>query len=168
MFHDTFTTWCLDTTRILYIRPFGCGHVKAPQIWGSPHGHWKRIHWIRIPDPDSMWSRVSSTRHADYGHCTAWLDLTHCHAAQHAARIRIEAVGRQSGLWIWIQDPRYPHRIRVRGHVWRAPICNAFTYTFCFLVFWRILFCRQVLQAHLCCSWKLDHVFHQFAYKSLQ
>ena len=26
-------------------------------------------------DPDSMWSRMSSTRHADYAHCTAGLDL---------------------------------------------------------------------------------------------
>ena len=25
--------------------------------WGSPHGHWNRIHWIRIP----MWSRLSCT-----------------------------------------------------------------------------------------------------------
>ena len=48
-------------------------------------------------DPDSMWSRVSSTRHPDYAHCTAWLDLTHClcHTAKHSARIRIEAVWRQ-------------------------------------------------------------------------
>ena len=33
---------------------------------GSPHGYWNRIHWIRIPDPDSMWCCVSSARHADY------------------------------------------------------------------------------------------------------
>ena len=31
--------------------------------WGSSHGHWNRIHWIWIPGPDSMWSRVSSTPH---------------------------------------------------------------------------------------------------------
>ena len=64
-------------------------------------------------------SRVSSTRHADYVHCTAWLDLTHCHAEQQAARIRIEAVWRQSGLWIWIPDP---HCMRIQGPVWRAPL----------------------------------------------
>ena len=50
--------------------------------WGSPHGHWNRIHWIYILDPDSMWSRVISARHADYEHCTAGLDLMHCHGAQ--------------------------------------------------------------------------------------
>ena len=37
-----------------------------------------RIHWIRIPDPDSMQSRVVCTLHANYAHCTAGLDLTHC------------------------------------------------------------------------------------------
>ena len=31
---------------------------------------------IRIPDPDSMWCCVSSTRHVDYAHCTAGLELT--------------------------------------------------------------------------------------------
>ena len=29
-------------------------------------------------DPDSMWSRFCSTRHADFSHCTALLNLTHC------------------------------------------------------------------------------------------
>ena len=57
-----------------------------------------------------------------YAHCTAWLKLTHCytrcHAAQHAAWIRIEAAWRQSGLWIRIPDP---HRIRIQSSVWRAP-----------------------------------------------
>ena len=57
----------------------------------------------------------------DYAYCTAWLDLTHCKAAQHAVRIRIEAVWRQRGLWIWIPDP---HRMRIQGPVWRAPMTN--------------------------------------------
>ena len=34
-----------------------------------------------------MWFRMSSTRHADYVHCTAELDLTHCYAALHAASL---------------------------------------------------------------------------------
>ena len=51
------------------------------QYWGSSHEHWNRIHWIRISDPDSIWSHVSSTQHADYAHCTAGLDFTHCHAS---------------------------------------------------------------------------------------
>ena len=42
---------------------------------GSPHGHRKRIHPIRIPDPHSIWSCVSSTLYADYAHC-----LTGSHA----------------------------------------------------------------------------------------
>ena len=45
--------------------------------WGSPHGYWNRIHWIWIPDPDSKWCCVSSTRHADNAHCTAGLEHTH-------------------------------------------------------------------------------------------
>ena len=79
---------------------------------------------IQIPDPDSMWFCMSCTRHSDYPHCTAELDLSHCpkalslSAAQYAARIRIKAVWRQSGLWIWIPDP---HQIRIQlGPVWRA------------------------------------------------
>ena len=54
-----------------------------------------------------------------YAHCTAWLDLMHCNAAQHTAQIRIEAVWRQSRLWIRIPNP---HRIRIQGPMWRAPI----------------------------------------------
>ena len=51
--------------------------VDGMSQWGSPHERWNRIHSIRIPDPHSMWSCVSSTRHADYSHCTARLDFTH-------------------------------------------------------------------------------------------
>ena len=68
---------------------------RSVQQWGSPHRHWKQIHWIRIPNLDSMWSHVSSTRHTYYAHCTTWLDLTHCHAAQHTAWIQIKAVWRK-------------------------------------------------------------------------
>ena len=85
---------------------------------GSPHGYWKRIHWIRIPDPDSMWACMSSTRHIDYAHCTA-------HAlSRSTARadwIRIKAVWRQSGLWIRIPDL---HQMRIQDPVWRAPLCT--------------------------------------------
>ena len=41
----------------------------------------KRIHWIQISDPYSKWSRVSSTWHAYYVHCTAGLNLTLCPGA---------------------------------------------------------------------------------------
>ena len=65
------------------LRHFGFAFTQAISFFdihirmamGSPHEHWNRIHWIRIPDPDSMWSRVSSTQHADYAHCTAELDF---------------------------------------------------------------------------------------------
>ena len=46
-----------------------------------------------------MWSRVSSTRLA--------------------ARIQVETVWRQSGLWVRIPDL---HRMRIQGPVWRAPM----------------------------------------------
>ena len=65
-------------------------------------------------DPDSMWPPVSSTWHTDYTHCTGGIHLIHCHAAQHAARIRNETVRRQRGLWIRIPqsasnpEPRSP------------------------------------------------------------
>ena len=79
-------------------------------LGGSPHRHWNRIYRIRILDPHSMCCRVSSTRHAGYAHYTAWLEIMHCyvrcHAALHAARIWIEAVWRQSGLWTRIPPIR--------------------------------------------------------------
>ena len=46
------------------------------------------------------------------------LDWNLC-SVPHAARIRIKAVWRQSGLWIRIPDP---HRIRIQGPVWRAAL----------------------------------------------
>ena len=75
------------------------------------------------PDPQSAFigSRVSSTRYTNYVHChcTAGLNLKHCHTSQCAARIRTKAMWRQSGLWIQISDP---HRIRIQGPVWKAPL----------------------------------------------
>ena len=74
------------------------------------------------PDPktDSMWSCMNSTQYTDYSHfalldwnsCTV---LAHCHAAW----IRIEAVWRQSRLWIQIPDP---HQIGIQCPVWRDPM----------------------------------------------
>ena len=97
-------------------------HRMTVSGWGSPHGHWNQIHWIWILNPDSMWSHVSSTWHADYAHCTGGSHgtvLEHCHAEQHAAQIQIEAVWSQSGPWIQIPDP---HQIRIQGPVWRVLI----------------------------------------------
>ena len=61
----------------------------------------------------NLWSHVSSPQHADYALCTAGLDFTHCHAAQHAARIQITTV--------WYPDP---HQIQIQVPVWRAPMLN--------------------------------------------
>ena len=78
---------------------------------------------LNSPDPDLMWSRVSSTRHANYMHCTAGLDLTHCPGAlSHSTARSLDPdcgfVG-QSGLWIRIPDP---HRIQIQGSMWRAQL----------------------------------------------
>ena len=82
------------------------------RLWGSPHGHWYQIHWIQIPDPDLILFRVSSTWHADYTHCTAELDLKHCHAAQHTASF--------DPYWGLVETKRSlhldpdPHQIQIR------------------------------------------------------
>ena len=75
-------------------------------------------------DPDSMWCRVRSTRHANYSYCTAGLDLTHsctlpehCQAAQHAAYDPDQ--GRVEAKWSLGSD-----RIRIQGPVWRAPMLS--------------------------------------------
>ena len=57
---------------------------KASCVWGSTHGHWKRIHWIRIPDPVLMWSCVSSTRRAT----TRFALLDFQHSTQHRSGSR--------------------------------------------------------------------------------
>ena len=88
-----------------------CFRVESHR--GSPHRHWKRIHWIRIPDPDLMWSRVRFTRHADYAHCTVWMDLMHCHAVQHS----ISGRGRVEAKWSLNTDPRYPSDAYPRSRV---------------------------------------------------
>ena len=102
--------------------------MRGEQDDGALHmGHWNRIHWIRIPDPDSMWSRVNCTRHADYSHCTARPISLTLHAisrstvTQHSNpgtarnsdpdRGRVEA---WSGLCIRIPDA---HRIRIQVKV---------------------------------------------------
>ena len=51
--------------------------------------------WALKPDsldPDSMWSRMSSTRHADYGQCTA---ITGFHALSQSTQSRIMQHGTQ-------------------------------------------------------------------------
>ena len=76
--------------------------------WGSPYDHWKWIHWIRILDPDSMWVSVSYTLHADYMHCTAGLDLTHCPGALES-RLRLcegkLVFGSRSPIWSCVESP---------------------------------------------------------------
>ena len=74
-----------------------------------------RVHWIRIPDPHSMCRQPTHITLLD------WISPSvpdYWHTAQHAARILIEAVWRQSGLWIRIPDA---NRIRIYDPVWRAP-----------------------------------------------
>ena len=85
----------------------------APDCGALHTGTEKRIHWIRIPNPYSLWCRVSSAWRAYFAHCTAGLDLTH------TVWIQIEPVWKQSGRWIQILDP---HQIRIQGPVWRAPV----------------------------------------------
>ena len=69
-----------------------------------------RIYWIRIPHPDSMWSRVTSKRHAHYIHFHCWTgSRTLSRSAvmkhsTHAARIRINVELRQNGLCIRIRS----------------------------------------------------------------
>ena len=48
-----------------------------------------------------------------------WLRHWIIHTVPHAALFRIEAVWRQSGLWIRIPDP---HRTRIQGSVWRVQL----------------------------------------------
>ena len=70
-----------------------------------------------------MRSRVNSTWHIDYAHCTAGLDLKHCpgplsHSKACSSdpdRGRVE----QSGLMIRILDPYW---IWIQGSMWRAPM----------------------------------------------
>ena len=53
-------------------------------------------------DPDSMWSRMSSTRHADYVHCTAWPRAL----ARSTARSSDPDRGRMETKWSLNSDPR--------------------------------------------------------------
>ena len=91
--------------------------------WGSPHEQRNRIHWIRIPDPHSMWSRVSYKRHADYAHCTDGLNFTHCHAHS-IARSSDPDRGLVEAKWSLVTDP---HQIRIQIPVWRVPTSAADT-----------------------------------------
>ena len=95
-----------------------CGGDKQKQHRGSPQGHrnWNQIHWYWIPDPDSIWSHVSSTLHVAYMHWTAGLDLTHCSgvlSCSTAASSPDPDWGRAEGKWSlnWI---------RIQSSVWRA------------------------------------------------
>ena len=93
MFFQPFMIW---STRYFFplnlsrSRCYSWINIPDKWYWGFPHGHWRRIHWIRIPDLDSMWSRVSSTRHeTTCMRCTRldWISGTvwgHCRAARHA------------------------------------------------------------------------------------
>ena len=78
--------------------------------WGSPHEHWNQIHWIRIPYPDSMWSR-------ELHRASPGMQTTRIVLLTWISRIRIEVVWRQTGLWTRILDP---NRIQKHGPVWKA------------------------------------------------
>ena len=69
---------------------------------GAFHSGYETIFTVSGSSIQIQYSRVSTTQHTDYTYYTAGLDLTDCHAAQYAARNRIEAVWRQSGLSIQI------------------------------------------------------------------
>ena len=66
-----------------YSTPFS---ILIMNHWGSPYGHWNRIHWIQIPDVDSMWLSCELHKARKLGALHCW---THCQAAQHTAWIRI-------------------------------------------------------------------------------
>ena len=69
---------------------------------GSPH---ELTRAVRALEPESLdpYPRLISTRHV-----FIILHALHCYAAQHVARIQIDAVWRLSGLWIRIPDLRAP------------------------------------------------------------
>ena len=79
-------------------------------------------------DPRSRFNVISRELHTVRRlralHCWTGV-LVYCHTAQiriehcYAAQIWIEAVWRQSGLWIRIPDL---HRIWIQGPVWRDPV----------------------------------------------
>ena len=68
----------LHTTNLGILKYLVASEIAASVLLGSPHRHWNWAHWIRITNPDSMWSHVSSPQFVCYAHCTAGLDVTHC------------------------------------------------------------------------------------------
>ena len=68
----------LHTTHLGILKYLVASEIAGSVLLGSPHRHWNRVHWIRITNPDSMWSHVSSPQFVCYAHCTAGLDVTHC------------------------------------------------------------------------------------------
>ena len=106
-------------------------------------------------NPRSGFNVVSREVHMACGRAlncwTAWISRTvpeHRHAVQHAARIRIAAVRRQSGLWIRIPDL---HRIRLQGLLWRAPFDTAIWKIIDSKVFF-LKYTRNCIMWHFLCA----------------
>ena len=109
-------------------------------ILGSPHGYWNRIHWIRIPDTDSMWCCVSSTRHEDYARCAAGLELTHSvtrTVTQHSTQLW--SGSRPCGGKV-VFESRSPIRI---GFGSKVPCGELHAWIFIEIVFIRCIICYQ-------------------------
>ena len=78
-----------------------CQIVLWEQIfhWGSPHGHWKRIHWIRIPR-----SGFNVVLHKLHTACR--LRALHCLTGSHAlSRSSNPDRGRMEANWFLNPDP---------------------------------------------------------------
>ena len=67
-----------------------------------------------------MWSRLSSTRQADYAHCTGGFELTHCDARSTARRSDLDR-GRVESKWSLDADPRSTSNPDARSRV-KSPI----------------------------------------------
>ena len=81
-----------------------CLHCKltTSSRWGSPHGHWNRIHWIKIPDTDSMWSPLGHVRAPQTTHNCCW---TGSHALLRAVAARSSDLDRGRLEVKWSLDP---------------------------------------------------------------
>ena len=90
-------------------------------------GHWNRIQWVQISDADSMWllRELHSARRLRALHC--W---THCHAAQHATRIRIG--GCVETKWSLDLDPRSASDPDPSSHV-ESPYVISFNFQICIM-----------------------------------
>ena len=116
-----------------YLIQIGCIYKH----WGSPHEHRNQMHWILIPDPDSMWSRVSSTRHSDARIAQlGWISRT---VTQYSTKIGSESKPRGDKV---VFESGSPICIRSRSKVpceethWHIAMCELYPFL---LWIWEVL-----------------------------